>query len=85
MRKNINLLSQNTESDFVYCRGQYYKKAYFEKSANGKFENIDIKLPTLVDDYLRQSYGDISVEPSLNEQVSHHFVYNFDIEKVKDL
>ena len=85
MKKNIELLSNNQSSDFVYCRGRYYKKALFDKTKEWVFEGLNVKLPICVDDYLKQSYGDIILDPPLHEQVSHHFVYSFDFEKVKDI
>ena len=85
MKKNIELLSNNKPSNYVYCRGHYYEKAFFEKTKRGVFENLNVKLPVCVDEYLKQSYGDISIDPPLCEQVSHHFVFSFNFEEVEDI
>ena len=61
-----------------------YKNYIFSKYKFAKFEGVDVKIPVGVDDYLMQSYGDIDVELSDSEKVSHHFVYSYDIEKVRE-
>ena len=85
MKKNVKLLSDNSESDYVYCRGQYYKKEFFDSTINGIFEGLEVCLPILVEDYLKQTYGDITLDPPLTEQVSHHYVYAFDVDGVKGI
>ena len=85
MKKNIELLSNNKPSDLVYCRIAYYAKELFDEYKFLEFEGIQVKVPKNVDDYLTQAYGDITIDPPESKRISHHFVYAFDIEKVRSL
>ncbi len=46
---------------------------------------MKIKVPKNVDEYLKQAYGDIMVDPPESKQISHHFVYSYDISQVRSL
>ena len=85
MKKNVELLSGNKESTSVYCRIAYYPKSLFDDLTFLEFEGINVKVPKNVNAYLEQAYGDITIDPPESKQISHHFVYSYDISQVRSL
>ena len=83
MKKNIELLRTNNETGYLYCRGKTYHSDIFKGVETVSFEGLMVKIPKGINTYLTQSYGDIELDPPEKEQVSHHFVYRFNIDGVR--
>lgn len=84
VRSANKLLRHNKESDRLYLQGAYFAQAMFSSCQRLKFEGVEIKVPTPVDRYLAQAYGD-RAEGLANEGRPSRRVYSFDIENVRNI
>ena len=70
------------ESEYVcnavgaYHEKEVIKREIYGQPIKGKFEDIEIYLPSDCDKYLTALYGDYMQPPPIEKQVSHHdFVF----------
>jgi lipopolysaccharide cholinephosphotransferase len=73
-----NYLSMSGISSY---KRQTYSKDWFEEGVIMPFENLSIRLPKKYDAYLTHMFGDYMTPPPLKEQVSHHYLYFYDLTK----
>lgn len=65
----------NWQGKLDYCPTEY-----FGTGTPGTFEGLAVTLPSQVDSYLRQKYGDYEKDPPRSEQIGHHYHLILDTE-----
>ena len=58
-----------------------YKKEWFEESILLPFEDTYISAPIKYHDVLTNMFGDYMTLPPVEQRVSHHYLYFFDLNK----
>ena len=83
--------SYSTESSAVWCnhgnwqgRLEYARKEQYGNGAIKKFEDIEVIVPELYDEYLTQKYGDWRSDLPEEEKIGHHFYSVMDLDKPYD-
>lgn len=85
--KNEDILRQQKGEYYLHYYGCYgyskdlYKKKWFDQTVEVPFENMSILIPKDYDGYLTSIYGDYMKLPPIEQQVGHHNIYFFDLNK----
>ena len=87
--KLIYYYDKKLKNNFVWCyfitkanfNQGIFDKSIFEEDRNIKFENVYLKAPKKIEDYLRIRYGDYMKLPSEKERKEHIHAYIWDVDK----
>lgn len=60
---------------------EYAPESQYGSGVIGEFEGLNVRLPENYDAYLRQKYGDYTLDPPPEEQVGHHYNVACDCDK----
>jgi lipopolysaccharide cholinephosphotransferase len=62
-----------------YFRRPMYEKEWFGRGLMVPFEDFMIRLPENYDAYLKHLYGDYMTLPPIEQRISHHYLYFYDL------